>query len=187
MSVNNYFRKLSYDQSRITILLALVFVLTTGVTIQSLQQSNALDINDLTRFKWLSDFKLDNSCIAFECNNQQTVDNSKTISNNTNTNIISESNNTSIATSKNLNQPGGSYSPLTCVECFENANLTPQQQSDLFSIIPGSPDTFAELCPLIMGTNAANFELALIEGAFLTQDQAEALVDCLVNAGVLVD
>lgn len=70
MTVNNFFRKPFYNQIRITILLALVFVLTTSVTIQSQQQSNALDIDDLSKFKGLSDLKLDNSCVAFKCNNQ---------------------------------------------------------------------------------------------------------------------
>jgi hypothetical protein len=45
------------------------------------QKSNALDIDELSSFKGLSDIGLSNNCVAFECNNQQTVDNSKTISN----------------------------------------------------------------------------------------------------------
>lgn len=186
MSVNNYFRKILHIQSRIIIVITLVFVLTISTSMQLQQRSNALDLDELTSFKGLSNIGLNNNCVAFKCNNQQTVDNSKTVSNNTNSNIVSESDNTNIGPSKNTNQPSGSDPSPTCVECFENANLTSQQQSDLFSIIPGSPNSFAELCPLIKNTNAANFELALIEGALLTQDQAKALVDCLINAGILV-
>jgi hypothetical protein len=188
MSITNNFMNLFHNPSRITFVITLVSLLTIGMTIQSLPQSNALDINELGNFEGLPDIGLSNNCVAFECNNQQTVDNRKTISDNTNSNIISESDNTDIgATHGSSSQSDGSSQPLICVQCFENANLTPEQQTDLFSIIPGQPDSFEELCPLIQNSSAANFELVLIEGAFLTQDQAEALVDCLVEAGILVE
>lgn len=152
------------------------------------QQSIAFSIDKLSDYDGLSDIGLGNNCVAFECNNQQTVDNSKAITGNTNSNIISESDNANIDTSMSTNQPVGSNPPLlTCVQCFENANLTPEQETDLFSIIPGQPDSFGELCSLIKNSNAADFELALIEGAFLTEAQAKSLVNCLVEAGILVD
>ena len=186
-SITNYFGNLFRDQSRIAFAMALISVLTIGMIIQSLPQSNALDINDLTGFEGLSEFGLSNNCVAIECNNQQTIDNSKTITDNTNSNIVTESDDTNISSSGNANQPNGSNPPLTCVQCFENANLTPEQETDLFSIIPGQPNSYAELCPLIQNSNAANFELALIEGAFLSEAQAKALVDCMIEAGILVE
>ncbi len=78
-SITNYFGNLFRDQSRIAFAMALISVLTIGMIIQSLPQSNALDINDLTGFEGLSEFGLSNNCVAIECNNQQTIDNSKTI------------------------------------------------------------------------------------------------------------
>lgn len=176
-----------HNQGKIpVIVVTMVLVLTLGTTGQS-QQSIAFSIHELGDFKGLSDMELSNNCVAFECNNQQTVDNRKTISDNTNSNIISESDNANIDTSVSTNQPGGNSPPLTCVQCFENANLTQEQKTDLFSIIPGQPNSYAELCPLIQNSSAADFELALIEGAFLTEAQAKSLVNCLVEAGILVD
>lgn len=98
---------------------------------------------------------------AITCDNDNTVNNNVSVNNGT-------------------NQPN---QPLSCVQCFENANLTPDQEDRLFG---GTDKTFEEVCSTITGDDANTIEITLVNAIGLTQSQAEALVDCLVQAGVLV-
>lgn len=70
-------------------------------SLMNISNVNAFNIDQLDNFKGLSDIGLSNNCVSFECDNQQTIDNSKTISDNTDSNIVSESDNTNIVTGKN--------------------------------------------------------------------------------------
>lgn len=143
------------------------------------QKSNALDIGELGSFNGLSDIGISNNCVAFECNNQQTVDNSKTISNNTNSNIVSESDNTNISTGENSNKPNGP----TCVVCFENANLTLDQEQLLLAL--GKVSSIEEFCPTLVDVSVEEFTEALTFAGVDNEQQAQSLVDCLVEAGLL--
>lgn len=184
MSIIDNFGKYHRNCCRIAIVFTLVTVLTLGTTLQSGQQSNALDIDKLSDFKGLSDLGLSNNCVAFECNNQQTVDNSKTIRDNTNSNIISESDSAYIdITTSNSSQPNP---PLTCVDCFEKANLTPEQEQELFSIFVDPVSSYRDICLLLsQDTSAASFKDTLIQLAELSEEQADIIVDCLVDLRVI--
>lgn len=115
------------------------------------QESNALDIGELNGFTGFSDFGLNNNCVAFECNNQQNIDNSKTISDNTNSNIVSESDNTNIGTNGDGNESGtltvakevrcestrGTPSNDAVCNAAESSNLLPEPK-DFIMIITGN-------------------------------------------------
>lgn len=181
-------KKVLTNRYTIVIILALVSVLTLGITTPSYQQSNALGFDDLSSINGLSGLSLSNNCVAFECNNQQTVDNSKTITGNTNSNIVSESDNTNIGTQRNSSQSNpsdGSNPPLTCVECFENAGLTPNQEQLILQTYDFP--SFEAFCAAVSGGGGdqENFTNFLITQIGLETSQAQALAKCLTEAGIL--
>ena len=59
-------------------------------------RANTLSIEDWIRFKGHSNFVLSNIWVAFECNYQKTVANNRTIRDDTNSDIVSESGNTNL-------------------------------------------------------------------------------------------
>ena len=141
--------------------------------------SNALYVDGLNDFNELSNIGLDNNCVAFECNNKQTVDTSKTISDNKDSNIVSETDNTNIGAIGNSSQ--SDQSP--CVDCFNNANLTPEQEELLLTTFNVS--SIEELCTTLLDTNSKFFVEALAFNEVSNEAQAQALADCLVEAGLL--
>lgn len=172
-------RKL-HTQKRNTIFIALVSVLTIiGTTLQSSPQSHAFNLDEISDFNGLSGIDLSNNCVALECNNQQTVDNSKNISGNTNSNIVSESDNTNIVANGNSSQ---SERP-TCVGCFEDAGLTTQQEVAVLGAF--SVNSFEELCNQIQGGDPDDVLTTLLLVAELPVDLADEIRDCLIEAGVV--
>lgn len=165
-------------QDKIMIAVGLVSVMILGFIGGSLQQTHAFDLGDFNSFGGGSNIGLGNECQAIECNSEQTVDNSKTISNNINSNIVSESSNTNIGTKGNTSQPV----VFTCVQCFEKAKLTLEQQEALFELAQRT--SYEELCSFISQTPPEQMVLILVHIG-LNQQEAQALTNCLVKAGAL--
>lgn len=123
--------------------------------VQLYNQQNvfALDIEELGDINGLSDIGLSNTCVASECNNQQSVDNSKIISGNTNINIGSESDITDVGELGNSSQPDNQFNepnPPTCLECFHKSYLTSFQLESIFKAYGVS--SLAELGAKLQGT-----------------------------------
>lgn len=146
------------NQTKISIVILFISIMAFGLIIQSQQNAFALDIEELGDIDGLPYIGLSNTCVAFECNNKQSIDNSKTISGNTNSNIISESDNTNIGelgNSSQLNNQSNDPNPPTCLECFDKSHLTSFQLESIFEAYGVS--SLAELCAKLQGTNSQEF------------------------------
>lgn len=184
MSVINNSTKIQ-NQQKITIVIGLISILTVGMTSQFQQQSNALDINELGNFKGLSELGPSNNCVAFECNNHQTVDNSKTITDNSNSNIVSESDNTNIV------GPNGDSSPpdlgsgqLGCFQCFQNSGISSDAIKALALNLVPPGETYQDICEKLPVISEDEFLKAISNiGPLISSEQVEQLINCLKGAG----
>lgn len=174
--------KLSCKKNATPILITLLFILTIGLADQFQQRSNAFDLNDLENIQGLSGIELNNNCVAFECNNQQTVNNSKTITGNTNSNIVSESDNTNIRTndlhgnsSQTPNLPN-EPNPPTCLECFERSHLNSFQLDTIFMAY--NVQSLEELCEKLQGTSSHDFS-SRMGSLGITID-----LQCFIDSGI---
>lgn len=97
---------------------------------------------------------------AVTCDNDNSVNNNLSINNGT-----SQSN-----------------QPLTCEECFET-KLSPEDLQLILSFY-GAGST-EDLCPRFVGESAQTFVNDLVLPGLINETEAQALADCLVEAGVL--
>ncbi len=114
----------------IIVVLALISILTVSMYSTSSQMVNAIGINELASIKGLSSPSLGNNCVTFERNNQQTVDNIKTFSNNQNSPIVSEIYNTNIETGDGGSNPTPNHGPQASnpiERCFQDFAIINQQ------------------------------------------------------------
>ena len=170
-----------HSRNNYSMVITLVSVLTMVLTFGS-QQSFAIDIGDIWNFGGGTNIELGNDCRAIECDNEQTVDNSKTITDNVNSNIVSESSNTIIDTSgsavnssQSNNQPDVPNSP-TCLECFEKSHLDSFQLESIFNAY--GVTSLEELCAKLQGTSAQDF-FSRMGNLHITIDS-----DCFLQSGV---
>lgn len=89
--------------------------------------------------------------------------------------------NNNVAANNGTSQPNGpDASP--CVQCFIEANLTPGDQQAIFEVY--GVTSFEELCNTLSGDDLAVVFDQL--SAIIDIDDASAIVNCLLAAGVLV-
>lgn len=69
------------------------------------------------------------------------------------------------------------------MDCFYNANLTPEQEELLLTTFNVS--SIEELCTTLLDTNSEFFVKALVFTEVSNEAHAQALDDCLVEAGLL--
>jgi hypothetical protein len=98
-----------------------------------------------------------------------TCDNDNTVSNN-------------VATNNGTSQPNGpDASP--CVQCFINANLSPAQQQSIFEVY--GVTSFENVCNILSGAEVSVVFDQL--STLIDVDEASAIVNCLLEAGILVN
>ena len=127
---------------------------------------NAIDFGLISKDFNVGSIDIDSlfNCVgaAITCDNDNTVNNNVTINNRTN------------------EQPNV---PLTCVECF-NEHLTPEQIQLLFELTTQS--SLESFCTLLMqGDIGEEGFRELLGNLGLSESEVQALVDCMLEAGVV--
>ncbi len=155
----------SKGKTYLTILMfASLLVMAFSVNTNSMS-ANAIDLGLISKDTNIGSIDTSSlfNCVgaAITCDNDNTVNNNVAVNNGTNENP----------------------NPFSCVECFENANLTQEQIVDIF-FFAGSASSFDDVCIDIVDYNEENY-LNLLIGIGVSEQTAQALVNCLVEAGVL--